>query len=204
MYPFDFTDIHNVVDNIQVQIQIQESLEDQIQKFMFPHEYSELYDPTKPYEPLSTTAYANKYCSVNGRRKAKYRDSDVSHIFSRANGGVDCSENYFMGSSSFNRSIGCRGDHLNVALVGLKRAKKAEKISREYGSYDGESAETLYWKGVEEWGKYGILMKPTGGYDRRSKAFRRGEARLNKDGVTLDGRCKVARELKKKYKHAPL
>lgn len=66
------------------------------------------------------------------------------------------------------------------------------------------SAEELYQKGTQEFNEYGIKMHPNGGYDVNSEAFKNGDARLKKDGVSLDGRCKVARKIKKKYNSVPI
>lgn len=179
---------------------------DEAQEFLFPHEFDPTFTSTRgPEDFLTTTQYRDQYCKDSRTKsiKSKYRDADVCHIISEKNGGVNARENYFMGSYSFNRSIGSKADHLNAAIVGLERTTTAVRLSRKFGSYTGERAVDLYNRGVSEFKEFGILMKSKGGYDQRSVAFKNGTARLNKDGYTLDGRSKAARALKERYKNSP-
>lgn len=95
-----------------------------------------------------------------------------------------------------------------MALVEKERAKRAHSISTFYGnSKYGKHVsnfELQYERGINEWKDNDISIHKDGGYDQRSSTFRSGSACLNSDRVTMDGRSKVARGLKKKYVGPPL
>jgi hypothetical protein len=103
-----------------------------------------------------------------------------------------------MSSSSFNRSLGNRGDHINAALVGKDRACEAARVSRKYGDYTGETGSKLHARGVKELAQDGILVRKGGGIDRRSEAVRSGDLKLRNDG-RVDGRSSYVRRGNKGY-----
>ena len=102
----------------------------------------------------------------NGKKHPRWANDDISHIIATSRGGAQCLENVFMFNFQFNRAIGAIqavGDPINCALVGLERAKRAVKASREHGDYMGADGEYLHMMGMELLGHMGIKAKKDGG-----------------------------------------
>jgi len=92
---------------------------------------------------------------------------DVGHIISKANGGADHQDNYYTIGSHVNRAMGNRNDDLNCYFAGPAKCRKAVKISRLIGSYNGPGHEELYERGKKNQKK--AFQKSESKYEPRDK-----------------------------------
>ena len=173
-------------------------------KHFFPHEFqdqisqNETFDKAHSilscnhpeFQQMTSETFRRKYkqfylLGPNGKKHPRWANDDISHIIATSRGGAQCLENVFMFNFQFNRAIGAIqavGDPINCALVGLERAKRAVKASREHGDYMGADGEYLHMMGMELLGHMGIKAKKDGGIDKRCRAVRNRDLVLNKDG----------------------
>ena len=129
--------------------------------------------------------YRNNYCKdASGQTQGRYRNADVCHVVAHNLGGVNATENVYMGDRRMNQSIGDsdRGVSVNCALVGKARAVEAVNASKKHGSYEGASGAKHHAQGTAFLAEKGVRCKNDGGIDRRCSAVRSGDLKLNKDG----------------------
>jgi hypothetical protein len=145
-----------------------------IHQHMFPH--------GRHSRPMSTQTYRQRFASGPA-----WDDDDVNHIIAGSRHGADHSDNYFMFPGRFNKSLGADNDHINAALVGMPRARRAVAASRPTG-YTGPSASVLHRDGVRDLAAMGIIPRVNGGIDMRSAAVRSGDIFFRNNGA-MDLRC---------------
>ena len=170
------------------------SYERNVHGYMFPHEGRKtgnaslsVHDEGFRDRRADTfrQTYRNNYCKDESRHtQARYRHADVCHIVAHNLGGVNATENVYMGDRRMNQSIGDsdRGVSINCALVGKTRAAEAVSASKKYGSYQGASGAKHHDIGTELLREKGVLCRKDGGIDRRCAAVRGGDLKLNRDG----------------------
>ena len=108
---------------------------------------------------MSRQAYAkllSKQGLIELDKSSPHHGQHVFHIISTANGGPNHTDNYLYAlGGQFNITIGDKMDHLNCAIAGLAKARKAVAISEQvardpslHGHIRTDVPPTLYTKGI--------------------------------------------------------
>lgn len=133
-------------------------------------------------------------------RAEKYGDdrADVGHIFASKNGGANEGRNIFMQESSWNASAQHKHDELHAAYNGYERTAAAHDACMQ----DGHGFKENKWgqmspvdivdEGKAKFKEVGVLCKKAGGVDLRCSAVKRGEIEVDKYGMVIGMKDKLA------------